>query len=405
MTVMDLIFCLSAIIYILHSLYVLIKSAKIGTLYLWSPVIVWDLSFIEGTIVPYIVLSELSSELYAFKYVTYWGLIIGVLIHFALLKYNYCKPRYYIPNVYIRTNVKRKKIIYMCVLILLGCGIYTGVFTSFISGGSVEDLRRTSEVGIGFIRDIPIMFIQLSLFVYLLISKQTNKKKLFLTLLICLFSFLSTGNKAIILTFFTSFLVYLLVKYRGFKLWQFLLFKFSIPVAAGLLNGLRQKNIEIVGNAIMNYLAGYIWIFQVNTFKIIQETEKQQAFLGGDEFWASCTRIVPRFLWPNKPVSYDYYYKELIGYEFEGGGTPIPDIYRFFTNFGYSFPIYYLFFGGILFFLYKKMNNSRWPIHVLAIYLFMFSSYSSPFRTVFYFQLVLIVIMISKKIISKRVAL
>lgn len=402
---MDLIFYLLAFLYMLHSLYVLIKSVKLGTLYLWSPVIVWDFNLIEGTIIPYMVLSELSSELYAFKYITYWGLVIGIVIHFMLLKFNYSKPHYYIPDAYIKTNIKRKKIIYICVIILLGCGIYTGVFTNLISGRSVEGLRRTSEVGIGFIRDIPIMFLQLSLFVYLLISTQTNRQKMFFTLLICLFSFLSMGNKAVILTVFTSFLVYWLVKNGGFKLWQFILFRFSIPVVAGLLNAFRQRNIDIMGNSIMNYLANYIWLFQVNTSVIIQETEKQQAFLGGDEFWASCTRIIPRFLWLEKPLSFDYYYKELIGYDFEGGGTPIPYIYRFFTNFGYSFPLYYLFFGGILFFLYKKLNSSVWPIHVLAIYLFMFSSYNSPFDIVFYIQLVLVVTMISRKIISKKVLL
>lgn len=64
--------------------------------------------------------------------------------------------------------------------------------------------------------------------------------------------------------------------------------------------------------------------------------------MNGEEFISGIYKIIPRFIWNEKPLSFDYYYKDLIEYDFDGGGTPIALIYRFYTNFGESFYIYYI---------------------------------------------------------------
>ena len=43
-------------------------------------------------------------------------------------------------------------------------------------------------------------------------------------------------------------------------------------------------------------------------------------FFWGEEYYTGLVKFIPRFLWPDKPLSFDYKLKELANYDFEGGG-------------------------------------------------------------------------------------
>ena len=400
---MDLIIRISIYLYIIHVIWTIIKASNRRTLYLWSPVIFLDVYFIENVLLSYLLVDDLSGEIYAFKYITLTGLFVGIVFHFLLYKYNFIEPEFYIPQQYVVTNEKRRKILNICLLIVLLTGLATGVTTTFLSGGNIEGMRRTEEVGIGFIRDIPIMILQISLLVYLFVDESPIKKKTIYVVLIAFVLFLSTGNKAIILSISTPYIIYLLLTYRGFKLWHYLSYKFLIPLVAGILNGIRSADLSSIYTHTMNYLYSSVWLFEVNTYQIITQTEQQHAFLNGDEFIASTTRIIPRFLWPDKPMSYDYYYKELINYEFEGGGTPMPYIYRFYTNFGYSFPIFYILYFLIILYIYKYMHHCPRPLPILMIALLMLSgSNGTPLNITYYLQLLFLISIVYKTFVSKK---
>ena len=48
-------------------------------------------------------------------------------------------------------------------------------------------------------------------------------------------------------------------------------------------------------------------------------------FFWGEEYYTGLVKFIPRFLWPDKPLSFDYKLKELANYDFEGGGIYIRD--------------------------------------------------------------------------------
>lgn len=41
----------------------------------------------------------------------------------------------------------------------------SGVLTNLLKGNDIEDLRRTSEIGLGIVRDIPMLGIQIVMLV------------------------------------------------------------------------------------------------------------------------------------------------------------------------------------------------------------------------------------------------
>lgn len=49
----------------------------------------------------------------------------------------------------------------------------SGVLTNLLKGNDIEDLRRTSEIGLGIVRDIPMLGIQIVMLV-LFLQKSWN---------------------------------------------------------------------------------------------------------------------------------------------------------------------------------------------------------------------------------------
>lgn len=346
-------FIILSIGYILSIIYTIYKASNLKTLYLWSPVIALDISYFLGILIPFFIfkLSGMSLS-YTFDYIIYYSLVIHLLFHFLFKKYNYIKYVINFPPLYSKSNNRRKIVIICASLVILLTGIHTGVTLKLLAGGNIEDLRRTAEIGIGFIRDIPMLIIQIGIFVFLLLTKKSEVWKIVFVGSIALVLFISTGNKAPMLNLFFSYLSYVLIKYRGLKFYEYLLFYFAVPIGAAFFNCIRQGSFFNIIENFKSYLMYGEFLFRVNTVKIIEKTELENSFLNGKEFIAGIYKIIPRFIWKEKPLSFDYYYKELIGYDFEGGGTPIPLVYRFYTNFGADFYIFYILWLFLVFVLY-----------------------------------------------------
>lgn len=331
-----------SLIYLYLMLSTLIKASKKGTLYLWSPVIVLDVVYVVNVLIPYLLSVGPLNLNDTFFNIVFYGLLIQIIFHLILRKYNYKVYNIVLSDIYRKTNKQRYTIIICSLLLIILIGLFTGVTTGLITGKNIEDLRRTSEVGIGFIRDIPMLLVQVCTLIFLLSSTKNERWKfMFIGMEACIL-FVSTGNKAPILNVALSYIAYLTIKYRGLKIYEYMLYYFSIPIAAAFLNSVRQGSFWNFIENFRNYFAYGTFIFQVNTVKVVQVTEAENAFLNGEEFISGIYKIIPRFIWNEKPLSFDYYYKDLIEYDFDGGGTPIALIYRFYTNFGESFYIYYI---------------------------------------------------------------
>ena len=290
----------------------------------------------------------------------------------------------------------------ICLSIILAVGIYTGVTTGLLLGSNIEDLRRTSEIGIGFIRDIPILIVYLSLLMTLFISNESELKKLKLSLFIAFLLFISVGHKIVIMNIAVIHICYLCIKYRGLKLYEYIAYLYLIPIGSVILNSIRQ------GRYVFNLIdfgdpfISNIFFFKVNTVRIIEEIENQNLFLKGMEFLSGAWQIIPRFLWANKPLSYDYFYKDLIGYDFEGGGTPINGVFMFYTNFENFFWLFYIIWLIILLQLYKELYKPNISIFKAIFLLLCFLNYTNFPKMLFYSELMLIIIFIHRFIYKDR---
>ena len=374
-------------------------SSKKESLYLFSPVLVIDITYILYVLVPYLSLYSVLDIGESFHKIVFYSTIVNLCFHFLLRPFNYEKIK--IDCAFnISYELYWKKIIKVSLSIILFTGLLTGVTKGLLTGENIEGLRRTSEIGIGFLREIPMLAVLLGLFYILLISSAKEKMKLKYVLLIACLLFVSIGNKSVILKVIVVYISYLTIKHRGFRLYEYLVYYMAIPFSAALLDAFRQNNFNSIGDSINKYLMYGTFIFQVNTVKIVEKIEKTE-FLNGKEFYSGFYKIIPRFLWKDKPLSFDYYYKELIGYEFEGGGTPMPLIYRFYTKFGNSFCIYYIIWMCFLFYCYRKFYNTKSSSSILFL-MFFFLNYCSPDSLFGYVELYFLLLLLLYFVFKKR---
>ena len=186
---------LFSLLYLLLIITALFKAGRRNTLYLWSPVVVIDIAYFTGVLLPFIFSSTIVELDDIFYNIVYNSLLAQIVLHFLLRKINFKRFEFGLSVYYLETNSQRYKIILLSLLILILIGIYTGVSIGLLSGKSVENLRRTSEIGIGFIRDMPMLILQICTFIFLLCSKKTEKWKLAFIGIIAIILFISTGNK------------------------------------------------------------------------------------------------------------------------------------------------------------------------------------------------------------------
>jgi hypothetical protein len=310
-----------------------------------------------------------------FFYVVNGGTIVNLLFLLKYKKRYLEKVRLRIPQNVYKYNIHRKLYLYIFYIILLLSGFYIGVTTGLLSGRNVEGLRREAEVGIGFIRDIPTIGVKVIVLVLIL---QYTKSQILRVAIICFVCsvvfFLATAHKNGFATGIFLFLCFFHLKYRGFKLYEYVLYYFSIPLGAALLQTIRGGgSLDDFNSHIYVFLNYPVMLFEVNTIPIINKIN-ETGLVWGQEFYATIVKFIPRFLWNEKPVDFGYYYKDLIGYDFEGGGTPIPMIFSFYTNYGYWFIIFYIF----------------WTLLLIKLYLWFCDVNKS-----YYFRIIILVVIIS----------
>ena len=346
----------------------LFKYSKSKTLYIFSPYILIYLSFVFNDIVPFLLLYPHIPE--NLQYTTFTSTAINLIFLYIFRKQLLIQTFLNVSPFYIRLNKKRKIVIFCFILLLLYAGVMSGVLTSLLQGNDIEDLRRTSEIGLGIIRDIPMLGIQIVMLV-LFLQRSWNSYRTIAFYSFCLgtFLFLTTGNKGGVLAGVTLFLLFFHFKKRGFKWYEYIVYYLAIPLAAGILQGIRGGDLTLIASQIAVFFSYPILLYQANSIPIMNSVGTENIFLG-EEYYVGLVKIVPRFLWPDKPLAFDYKLKELVGYDFDGGGiytTLSNDLY---INFGYSYFIFYILWLLLVHYIYGIIIDSKRNYYSRIIALF-----------------------------------
>lgn len=247
---------------------------------------------------------------------------------------------------------------YVFLGIIISTGFYTGVTQMLLTGGNVEDLRMTSDVGMGFVRAVPVFGIPYLAMEYFILNKKLSFGKAgIIGLSLGLVLFLATAARGGLLTYAMCFFVWVNIRYRGFKWYEyFAIFYLLKPVIATILKVIRSTDIlELVEFRLFEHEQ---MIFGSNTVRLAEYMDRYQEYLLGASYAYPIVRLIPRFLWPDKPMAIDYKYKEMVGLEFEGGGIYTSADFDMFLNFGYYYIIEYILWLLLVHWMYQKLINS-----------------------------------------------
>lgn len=364
-------------LYIIIIVYLLFKYSKSKTLYIFSPYILIYLNFVFNDIVPFLLFYPDMPE--NLQYTTLTAAVINILFLYAFQKQLLMQTTLDISSFSIKLNRKRKIIICSFALLLFCAGIMSGVLTNLLQGNDIEDLRRTSEVGFGVIRDIPMLGIQIVVLV-LFLQKSWGSYRTIAFYSFCLgaFLFLTTGNKVGVLVGVTLFLLFFHFKKRGFKWYEYIVYYLTIPLAAGILQGIRGGDLSLITSQIVVFFSYPIVLYQANTIPIMNSVGTEN-FFWGEEYYVGLVKIIPRFLWSDKPLSFDYKLKELVGYEFDGGGiytTLSNDLY---INFGYSYFMFYILWLLFIHYIYGIIidNKRGYYTRIIALFIILMGGIAS----------------------------
>ena len=354
--------------------FYLYKSSSKGTFYLFSPLIVVHLHFVFSNIYPLVVyegslpqniinvtlISCIVNLFFLIKYQSLWH--SKVIVKFP----REVKSEEYSDN--------RLLIIFLFVFLIFISGFITGVTPSLLSGVDVEDLRRSAEVGVGFIREIPSLGLPILILEYFLLKQNISiKKVIIITLLLSLVYFMATGHRRGVAVYLTLFLVWYNFRHRNFKWYEyFVIFYLIQPIFAAILTLIRNGSDIAFGG--FTLLEHETTIFNVNTVLLARWIESSNFYLMGYSYFYSLVFFIPRFLWPGKPVSIDYYYKKNVGLDFEGGGIYTTNDFDLFMNFGYYYIIPYIIYLLIPHYIYGKMckKGLAYDMRLFFIVLFTF---------------------------------
>lgn len=152
--------------------------------------------------------------------------------------------------------------------------------------------------------------------------------------------------------------------------------------------------------AIDNFFGYQMMVFGANTVPLMNNINESH-LLWGQSYYYNLVALIPRFLWPDKPVAIDYFYKDLVGYDFAGGGifTTMPN--DFYLNFGTYFFIAYIIWVLIIHLLYRTTIRLKASAHTKIIVLSILTMHSSFGPMIEYVLLVLVFLLITY-IVNKR---
>ena len=377
--------------YVVIVFFLLWKLSIKKRLYIFSPFLIIYFKLAAYDIIPLLMYKGSYPVSINIWYVTVLSAIINLLFLYFKWHEICLKPVIIAPVSIKRFENKRYILITFLIILLFAIGIYTGVMTSLLHGVNVENLRRTSEVGLGFVTQVPHFGVTILLLSYLLSKKKLNYK---LAALICLtigfLLFCFDAARAHIAASVNIFLAYFCIRKRALKWYEYIgLFYLISPIVATFLFILRGGG---GGELSLNHilLSHQNLIFGENTIKMVDAFEKMGSFLMGLSYTIPIATVIPRFIWPEKPMSIDYYYKEVAGLEFEGGGiyTTIP--MDFYINFGFYFVLAYAAWILVIHYMYRKLISVSISYSSKIIYLCFITLYSSPGDMIRYFELYLL---------------
>ena len=268
------------------------------------------------------------------------------------------------------------------IILLFFYGIWSGVTINLLQGLSVEDLRRTAEIGKGFLKEPAVNMLTLSGLMLVTHYIDPEEKKiivkivLFLLIIMVVILFITSGHKKnALLPVIVFIAVYNKIRSLNFrKLFFIFLFTF---IAIGALNTVRGGVSGNVGSKLtetfLKQSIVVLYVYNANYSPIVNMVYNGDLPLQyGKEYYEQFLYLIPRFLYKDKPISFDYYLKELTNQSFEGGGSPPTLFGSLYLNFGVygviigSFLMGYLY--KLLFNYYKSCNLFFSSLIVLTMY-------------------------------------
>lgn len=362
--------------YILIIVVCFVKYAHRGTLFIFSPLMVYA-SLIFSDLLPlYLPQDKTIPQI---MYVnTHIAMVINLFFLFYYRRHYVKKISIRITNYqyYSRENI-RYVLIFLFIILYIISGVISGTLTGFLRGEDMEDMRRTGEIGVGFLRDIPAVGCE---YLLLLIFIKYGWRKSILAgcvlfLIGMTFLISSGGNRGILLTFATIFLCFMAICKRGLKFYEYLAWQIGFNVIGAILNALRQA--EVITYYIANFswadvVCGYQNIVFNNSITLIDVT-KRYGFFYGQEILTNLTYFIPRFIWPDKPISFGYKMKELANYSFAGGGIMPSTIEYSYINWGVFWLVDYILWIIFLNYLYAKLITLKSYKYKLFIILLLIS--------------------------------
>lgn len=340
-------------IYIIVLLYYIWKASSNKTLYVFSPLVTLYLAFAISNLFPIIVYDDILPT--NIVNVTYITCIVNLIFLLCNRKQFFRKVEI-TPDYSLRKYaINRTRVITVFCFIILVTGFSSGVTPALLSGKNVEDLRMTSDIGLGFLRAIPTFGIPYLVLEYLILKNKISIWKAgTISLILGIILFLSTAARGGILVYIMIFFVWINLKYRGFKWYEYFgIFYLVKPIVATILSFIRSGN--LIESSWLQLFAHEQMIFTANTIRLAQYMELNKEYLWGESYYYSLVRVIPRFLWPDKPVAIDYKYKEMVGLDFEGGGIYTTPDFDMFLNFGYYYIIEYILWLLLIHWMYKKL--------------------------------------------------
>lgn len=366
--------------YIVFIIFFTLYFSRKGVFYIFSPFITIYLAFAVNDVIPLI--AALSTDIVEIpdnlKYVTTTTALINIFSLLIFRRQLLKQVSITIPSFSKRILKQRRNIFIFFISLILFAGIITGVTPALIKGINVEDLRKTSEIGIGFIRTIPLFGIPYILLVYLF-SKTTIGfiKKGLICLFIGIGCFFTTAARADILTYAIVFFIWFNISKRAFKWYEYYgLFYILSPIIATFLFLLRGGG-NFKEGLWSSFFSQQFMVFGANTLRLMNYATDETLFWG-ESYYTDIIKIIPRFIWPEKPVSIDYKYKELVGLEFEGGGIYTTTPNDFYLNFGTYYFISYIIWILIIHYLYKKLTNVNTSFYNKIVLVLFLTLYYSP---------------------------
>lgn len=226
--------------------------------------------------------------------------------------------------------------------LLVYYGMWSGVTPGLLSGTNVEGLRRSAEIGSGVFKITGEFFIVLgTLFFAARDFRRTGRCRLRIVVLIALvvgLIFMTTGHRATAF-YVVLFSIAIYNKYRRISPMLVLAAGaglFGLIGLADVIKGLDLDDMSVVDFVVHRSCLRYQAVYDLNFTQLVRLIDLGRFELQyGWEYIQNAMVVIPRGLYPDKPLHFDYVLKERLGLTFTGGGAPATPMGSLYLNFHY----------------------------------------------------------------------